>query len=468
MKKILKIKLMALTILALSLFLGGTAASIAYANAATSPLSSQNDNRFDDGLRLHFIDVGQGDAAIIVLPSGQTIMIDSGGGNLAAPQIAVYRTVYAYLRRYIFPGTAPMNIDLFIATHSHADHIGTFDRLMPHMQIGHIVRPISFTPQEIEANIPYDVFDLEPPFAAHDTALFRRVVAQMALQEQSYGTLITIPYRGKTIDTFDCVDIRFYSPTGHYYGSSGGNARINPLSTIFSVTFEGRRMLFMGDSYVENEASILEFCEDGYTAFGTREGEFYDVDLIDIGHHGSTTSTSQAFLEKVRPSYAIIQVGTPPAQGGSPHGNDNTHGHPHTAVMNRLNAMGISVFRTDQEGNILVSISSDGAIFEVEGRGATSGGEADECCGDRGCLCVTDWGYDYCFVGCDCGDWCQHRDCDCWYCYGACACADSGCVLPFCGSMSIGGDIGGMMIVIGAIAVATVLAMMVSKNRKKQ
>gem|GEM_PF-3099023 len=419
---------------------------------------------FDDGLRLHFIDVGQGDVAVIELPSGDVIMIDAGGGNLAAPQIRAYNTIYAYLRRYIFPGNALMPIALFIATHSHADHIGTFDRLMPHMKIDHIVRPISFHPNEIAADIPYEVFGLLPPYAAHDTALLNRVVNRMAEQQQNHGTKITLPYRGKTIDTFDCVDIIFYSPTSHFYGMSGGIARINPLSTIFSVNFQGRRLMFTGDAYVENELSLLELCEDGYTVFGTREGEIYKVDILDVGHHGSTTSTAMAFLQKIQPTYAIIQVGTAPANGGSPQGNDNTHGHPHGVVMDRLHAVGANIILTRDVGNILILISPCGTYMEV----GADPLPPPPCvhCDEYPCECVPCVHCDE--YPCECVP-CVHCDeypCECDYNDGYFVSCE---MLGMCGNIGLfGTGGGGMLLVFLGMVLIVVFVLAAARNKRKE
>jgi len=331
------------------------------------------DPEFEGGLRLHFIDVGQGDAAVIELPCGAVIMIDSGGGNergRGQSQYRVYHIVYSFLRRYIFPGSAPMQIDLFIATHSHADHIGTFDRLMPHMQIGHIVRPITFTQPEYDANIHQTVFGLDEPVLIHNTATFRDVVHQMALQQANHDTKITLPYRGKIIN-FDNTVIRFYSPSQARYTS-----QINQTSTIFSVYFQGRRMMFTGDAYTQNEDRLLAVGENGRTVFGTLPGDVYRVDIFDVGHHGSITSNALAFLQKIQPRYAIIQVGvcvnTHPDH--VPHGNANTYRHPHQPILDRLDYVEATVLKTRDEGNILIQISYCGTYMEVGGMLSVTGG----------------------------------------------------------------------------------------------
>ncbi|MCL2556100.1 MAG: MBL fold metallo-hydrolase [Firmicutes bacterium] len=384
---------------------------IMVASQVQIPPPAQGDARFDDGLRLHFIDVGQGDAAVIELPSGQIIMIDSGGGNQAHIQNRVYQIVYNYLTTYIFQGDADRVIDLFIATHSHADHIGTFDQLMQDFEIRHIVRPKTFTQSEIDNRIPENMFDLTGPFVVHNTQVFQRVVTQMALQQYNFDTLITVPYRNKTIDIFDCVDIRFYSPTRVRYTASG----INNLSTIFSVYFQGRRMLFTGDAYVSSENNILAIGDDGRTGFGTLPDQIYQVDILDVGHHGSNTSTGLAFLQKIQPRYSIIQVGMPNCTRANPNG----YGHPHQPVLNNLRQVNTTVLMTKQVGNILARISICGTYIDVSGQRNPPTGE---CCGDSLCEC-DDW-FGNCYYECECWDWCEHADCDCIYCYGNCGCWD--------------------------------------------
>ncbi|MCL2846883.1 MAG: MBL fold metallo-hydrolase [Firmicutes bacterium] len=298
---------------------------------------------FDGGMSIHFIDVGQGDAAVIQFANGQTMMIDAGDNRRTQPRINISN----YLQTHIFPGNTPNIIDYFIATHSHADHIGAANYLFDNYYIGHIVRPLSFHPNEIAANIP-ETFGLTAPFVVHDTVTLRTFGERSRAHISHDGTpaTVSVPYVGKIITIGDAV-VEFFSPTTHRYTAAG----INQLSTIFTVTFAGRTVMFTGDAYVENELRVLDTLPT-------------NIDVLDVGHHGSTTSTSYQFLRRINPTYAIIQVGAGPSTG-------NTYGHPHNAVINRLNDLDINILMTSELGDILVQISLAGDLA-VAGMVSTS------------------------------------------------------------------------------------------------
>ena len=303
--------------------------------------------QFDNGLALHFISVGQGDAAVIVFPNGQVMMVDAGH-HLRASRNAISE----YLGRYIFPGDTPRAICLFVATHSHADHIGQLSYILDNYYIAHLIRPKSFTTQEIEANIPYTRFGIEGNVVRHDTATFRNAMSRAENHRCINGSpvRVDVPRAGKEIEIGGAA-VRFYSPTRAFYTAEG----INQLSTIFSVNFQGRRIMFTGDAYIVNENRILEIGADGRTGFGTLPGEVYRVDILAVSHHGSHTSTGADFLAKIQPRYSIIQVGA-----------GNSYNHPHDVVINRLEAVeGNTILKTKIEGDILVQMTA--AAMEVAG-----------------------------------------------------------------------------------------------------
>jgi len=288
------------------------------------------DLTFDGGLDVHFINVGQGDAAVIRFPNEQIMIVDAGTNTNAS------RDAFSnYLRTHIFSGTTQSSqrvVDYFVATHSHADHIGAGYYLLANYDVRHVVRPISFTQYEITNNVPA-TFGLTYPFVVHNTVLFQNFTGRL---NQS-STSVSIPYRGKTWNVGG-ADIKFLSPHGHYFDA------INRTSAIFTVTFAGRTIMFTGDSYVACEVDMLAF-------FGNT---MPSVDILDVSHHGSTTSTSQAFIDAISPTYAVIQVGT------------NNFGHPHNAILRRLEAADATILTTRQVGDILIRVSAVGAM-EVAG-----------------------------------------------------------------------------------------------------
>jgi len=214
---------------------------------------------------------------------------------------------------------------------------------------------------EIEADIHRDQFGIETRPTMHDTAIFRNFVTRINSHTCINGqaSIVTIPYVGKQMHFGDAY-IKFYSPTRPFYGNlnstpgaSGDNA-INQTSTVFSLNYAGRRVLFTGDAYIYNEDNIINTLDaNGRTIFGTLPGEIYKVDVLDVGHHGSNTSTGLNLLRKIQPTYAVIQVGAA-----------NSYGHPHTALINRLvqYVNPYNILTTMDDGDILIQIRADGQL----------------------------------------------------------------------------------------------------------
>ena len=291
---------------------------------------------FDGGLDVHFIDVGQGDAAVIRFPDERIMIVDAGTNTTASREAFSH-----YLRTVIFPGNTPRVVDYFVATHSHADHIGAGYYLLANYYVGHVIRPLAFTQDEINTNVPQS-FGLTAPFMVHNTLIMQNFIRRLGESTCINGnaTAVSVPYRGKEM-SIGGAEVLFLSPHGHYFSDG-----LNRLSTIFTVSFQGRTIMFTGDSYVACEVVMLQFM--------TSNNITINVDVLDVSHHGSTTSTSQAFIDRINPTYAIIQVG------------GNNFGHPHGAIIRRLEAADTNILTTRQVGNILVRVSAQGAL-EVDG-----------------------------------------------------------------------------------------------------
>ena len=116
-------------------------------------------------------------------------------------------------------------------------------------------------------------------------------------------------------------------------------ANLNLSSIVIRAVYGEQSYLFTGDSESENEASR----------------EWPQTKVLKVGHHGSSTSSSQSFIEQVKPEVAIIQLGE---------GND--YGHPHKQVIKRLNNVGAIIYRTDENGTIIITSDGKNNIIETE------------------------------------------------------------------------------------------------------
>lgn len=263
--------------------------------ALLTNLSSVENVSVSEGvLKVHVIDVGQADSIFIELPNEETMLIDAGNNSDD-------ETVVNYINSLNYD-----TINYLIGTHPHEDHIGGLDTVIDTFNIQNIYMP------KIQ----------------HDTKTFEDVLVSI----KNKALKIKTAKAGTNIINSNNLKIDIIAPVNDVYES------LNNYSAVVKITYNDKSFLFMGDA--EN------LSEDEITAN-------VKADVIKIGHHGSSSSTSNEFLSKVSPSYAIISVG-----------EDNDYGHPHDEVMNLLNKSNIKVYRTDLSGTII--IKSDGNNIDIE------------------------------------------------------------------------------------------------------
>lgn len=239
-------------------------------------------------LIVSFMDVGQADCTIVQY--GNSTMIIDAGGNATALSLV------AYLKK--------MNIikfDYVIGTHPHEDHIGGLDAVIKNFEIGKIYMPK----------------------VSNNTQTFEDVLVAI----KSKNLSVTTPISGAKFSLGDEVQCLILAPNSSSY------EELNSYSIVFKMTFEGKSFIFTGDAEVDSEREILS---KGFDLRG---------DILKVGHHGSSSSTSSNFLEAVSPSLAVIFVG-----------KDNTYGHPHQSTINNLKATGVKILRTDLNGTITMKV----------------------------------------------------------------------------------------------------------------
>ena len=239
-------------------------------------------------LNVHFLDVGQGDAVLISCDDAY-MLIDAGDNDKGT-------LVQNYLNKQ-----GVEHLDYIIGTHPDADHIGGMDVILYKFDCGTVMMP------EV----------------TNDTATYRDVIDTM--KEKGYQN--TAPVVG---DSYSLGSAQFtiLGPTDTYEDT-------NNNSIVLLLTHGDNKFLFVGDAEEKAEEDILA------------EGVSVKADVLKVGHHGSRTASSEAFLQAVEPTYAVISCG-----------QDNSYGHPHAETLNTLRSMGVKVFRTDEQGT--VTATSDG------------------------------------------------------------------------------------------------------------
>jgi competence protein ComEC len=209
------------------------------------------------------------------------------------------------------------DIDVVVATHPDADHIGG---LLPVLQ-----------------KYKVDVF-IEPGVTS-DTEAYTELRKEVDIRVGE-GTLIRIEARrGIKIDMGDGAILQILFPVRDPYFLES-----NTASIVARLVYGENEFLFTGDSPVEIERFLALEAEQKIINI--------DADVLKIGHHGSRTSTSLEYMQAVSPEYAIISVG-----------KDNRYGHPHKEVLDILDKFGAKIFRTDNDGRVV--FKSDGLNLEV-------------------------------------------------------------------------------------------------------
>ena len=201
-------------------------------------------------------------------------------------------------------------IDLLVATHPHSDHIGGMQKVLAAFPVG----------QVLDSGLP------------HTSSTYEHFLETIDQKN--------IPYRvaeqGQTINIDPALMVFVLSPPKERFGDDP-----NTNSVVLRISYGTVAFLLAGDMGGEGEGSLV------------RSGYPLDAGILKVGHHGSYSSTSPSFLARVRPETAII-----------PAGKDNPFGHPHQQTLDLLKGTGVTVYRTDRDGTIV--IRSNGMSYSVK------------------------------------------------------------------------------------------------------
>lgn len=244
---------------------------------------------YEGTLTVHFIDVGQADCQLIELPNGEVMLIDAGNNDDAS-------LIKKYIKKLDID-----TIDYLVGTHPHEDHIGSLDAVIENFNIG----------------------TLYMPNAEADTKTYRSTME--TIRKNNIDPVIT--YAGETIYADSDLKIEVVAPVKDYED-------LNNASIVIHLTYKDSTFLFTGDAEELSENDITADIE---------------ADVLSVGHHGSSTSTSDSFLKRVDPMYAVISCG-----------KDNDYGHPHRETIQKLEDDDITIYRTDEMGTIICSTTGGG------------------------------------------------------------------------------------------------------------
>ncbi|WP_019414767.1 MBL fold metallo-hydrolase [Paenisporosarcina sp. TG20] len=247
-------------------------------------------------MEVHYIDVGQADATLLKYShegENYRILIDAGNWNSS--------NAVNYL-----DAQKVSNIDIVVGTHPHADHIGQIDKII-------------------------DTFDVDEVWLSgnlSNSQVFNRMIDAIEANDVGYHE----PRAGEVYDIGPLV-IEVLNPT-----SASGDVQNDSVS--LRITYGDVTFLFTGDTEEEGERKMIN------------SGQNLSADIFQVGHHGSNTSNTSAFLDKVNPKVAIISTS-----------ENNQFGHPHAEVIKRINDKGIDLYSTHI--NVTIIVKTDGTTYKV-------------------------------------------------------------------------------------------------------
>ncbi len=254
-----------------------------------------------DEVRLTILDVGKGDSIVLESPGGIVIVVDSGGKDMDS------RVIGPYLR-----SRGIRRIALLLLTHPHPDHVGGAPG---------VIR--DFSPSTVVDN----GFRPDHPLVRR----YRRVAEERGIpvRQLRWGTRLKLP---------DGITISVLAPPENYkLGTT------NDTSTVLRVEYGRRAFLLTADAQVESEREMI------------KSGVPLTSDVLKVGHHGSSASTTEEFLEAVSPTLAVVSVDS-----------ENANGYPTEQTVHRLWRAGARILRTDRHGRITIVTDGETLRHETE------------------------------------------------------------------------------------------------------
>ncbi|MHB8075343.1 MBL fold metallo-hydrolase [Desulfosporosinus fructosivorans] len=261
----------------------------------TTPSTAPTQTDKGSHLQVHFLNVGQADSILVIVPNGQTILIDGGNGSDGSE-------VVNYLK-----SQGVKELTAIVATHPHEDHIGGLDTIIQ-----------SYPPKQVYM-----------PNATSTTKTFEDFIKAV----NASGAKKIRAKAGVKLDVSEISGL-FLAPNSDQYED------LNNYSAVLKISFGKVSFMLTGDAEAVSEVEML------------KNGQDLQATVLKVGHHGSSSSTTSAFLNAISPKYSVISVGL-----------DNDYGHPTQVTLNRLTNAGVPVYRTDQDGTIVATSDGDTVKF---------------------------------------------------------------------------------------------------------
>lgn len=268
-------------------------------------------------LKVHYVDVGQGDCTVIELPDEKLMVIDTGPSS-SSDKLQKYLKVLGINKGDI--------IDYLILTHTDIDHIGNAKMIIENYEIKNIYIPKVYSNYEVKNNL--NVFD----FNINTSLIWEEVCFSIANEnvENLFYNEMDLVIENHQAD----YSLIFNSPFSEKISDS------NNYSPIMVLKYKSFKFMFVGDIDASVEQEFLNYYSSVLNNF--------DIDILKVSHHGSKNSTTNEFLSVVKPEKAIISCG-----------KDNSYSHPNNETINNLTSCGAEILRTDTTSSIVVAVNTN-------------------------------------------------------------------------------------------------------------
>lgn len=301
----------------------------------------------DGDLAVHFLDVGQGDCIIIELPDGKNAIIDAGGDAKNTTNEKCEDRIISNINELKIK-----TFDYMILTHTDADHVDYMDTVLEEYDVLNIYRPAFNSKSEKAVGV-------NPQYGTVQTVTYDNFVTAVKQEQEEIGAKVEfnigkkeIVGKGYRFDIYGVEDKWYLKDV------VGDETQIdakekNKVSPMVLLTYNAekdvRKIMFTGDA--EGKGG-----NNGESLFLENYNDNIDIDLLKVGHHGSSSSASDEFLKRLDPEYAVISVGV-----------ENNHGHPNQNCLDRLanytdgrGQYGVQVYMTKVYGDIIVRVNKQG------------------------------------------------------------------------------------------------------------
>lgn len=289
-------------------------------------------------IKIHFIDVGQGDSILVELGTDTILLIDAGCSTYSYRSVpkTVKEPYMEYLDEIISAHGG--DIDYLIASHRDSDHINLLPGILEKYWVNTIFMndcyQTTMTAEEIEA----------------EKVSKTLIEVETKAESEPDCTLYEFDTPDDTVIPIEGEDFKFTVYSSGNDGFVGARTKANSMSIYCLLEYAGRKVFFTGDGEVETEKWFIK---------KTGNDSAFDIDVLKVPHHGSTSSSCEEFLDYIHAEYGVISSG-----------KNNSYGLPKQEILDRLNARNMKIYNTQDDGTVTLYIDFEGDLCFVTERSA--------------------------------------------------------------------------------------------------